>query len=25
LGELPDTPVRAVLADTISYVTERSR
>jgi len=25
LGELPDTPVRAALADTISYVTERSR
>ena len=25
LGGLPDTPVRAVLADTISYVTERSR
>lgn len=25
LSELPDTPARAVLADTISYVTERSR
>jgi octaprenyl-diphosphate synthase len=25
LTELPDTPARAVLADTISYVTERSR
>jgi octaprenyl-diphosphate synthase len=25
LSELPDTPVRAALADTISYVTERSR
>lgn len=25
LGELPDTPARAVLADTISYVTERTR
>jgi octaprenyl-diphosphate synthase len=25
LSELPDTPARAALADTISYVTERSR
>jgi geranylgeranyl pyrophosphate synthase len=25
LAELPDTATRAVLADTISYVTERSR